>query len=201
MCCRPALLDLQRVNIFVIKNWSHDIPVNWLIHTNSRAVCVAFKCLFRLVLPPTLWLWGIFPSSVLSVLCFPFCWIINCVHDNWLPFLFLFWRKQILNCVTWLLGLYPHILWSILSFFPFPSHQSKQTSMCFKCQPPTCIKKNNVLTPQLLPKVLLSILVSGARATVLGFIIPGKCDIIYQELCLKTCKVPKGLHTQTGIFW
>lgn len=125
MSCRPAPPDLQRLNIFVIKNWSHSIPVNWLIHTNSRAVCLAFKCLFRLGLPPTLSPWGIFPSSVLSVLCFPFFWIINCVHGNWLTDFSFFWGMEILNGVTWLLGHHSHILWSILSFFSH-SHLTRQ---------------------------------------------------------------------------
>lgn len=121
MSCRPAPPDLQRLSIFVIKNWSHNIPVNWLIHTNSRAVCFAFKCLLRLVLPPTLSPWGIFPSSVLSVLCFPFFWIINCVHDNCLTFLFFlfFLRNANLQWCHMVVGSSPAycILWSILSFF------------------------------------------------------------------------------------
>lgn len=117
-CETHVLPGLRRLNIFVIKNWSQNIPVNWLIHTNSRAVC--FKCLFRLVLPPTLSPWGIFPSSVLSVLCFPFCWIINCVPDNWLTDWLFFLRDVNLEWCHVVVGSSP--AYSLIHSFFFISH-------------------------------------------------------------------------------
>lgn len=178
----PVLPGLQRLNMFVIKNWSRHIPVNWLIHTNSRAVRSDFKCLFRLVLPPTLQPPGIFPSSVLSALCLPFCWIMDCVHkltDS--CFLSLEWCHGVV-------GSSPVFFSFILIRWFSPWRTRQQCRMYFNCQPATCIRKSKFLLHACFLKFSAQHLFIWARAAALGFcLLPEVAGI-----------VPKGALQNTG---